>query len=532
MADYFYKGIISSVKPGIQRDGTQFDSENYIDGTWVRWYKNRPKKIGGYKLIENGQPDQTNNPGIIRDMFSYNIPNAILLYIGRPASVSYIQVNPNPTVVSAPTDRTPAGFTYNLTNTWFFDTVSYAVSTVLTTYILATAAPDGNSLSDDAFGTLYAGIVTDTTALVAVTDGATPTPNPIQVSGGIMVLGSYIVVYGDNGKIDWNDGENLNIWPILNGLNFGTSRFVYGAPVRSGDSLTGLLWSLEGVAKITLTLLPDSTKTFIPSFISTISTVISPDCVVSYEPYFFWIGEGTFWYYNGIVQELKNEMNKDWFFNNLNPNAKNKVYGYVNRQYGEVHWLFPFGDSPENNHELVYNIAGEFWFDTPNMNRVCAIAAGSIFSYPIMASSAPVFIPFTGEYQFPIYQHEFGVNKQDAGLPTALTSSFETNFTNLWLQNPDIQTYIVDRVIFDVANLPANIDMFFQVKKLGYPNTVPEFSPVFPFDSTMQYQTCQEKGSFISFVFTSNVLDGDYLMGETLARFYLSKDQRPGPEDY
>jgi hypothetical protein len=37
--------------PGIQRDGTQFDSDNFVDGVWVRFQRGRPRKIGGYKGI-------------------------------------------------------------------------------------------------------------------------------------------------------------------------------------------------------------------------------------------------------------------------------------------------------------------------------------------------------------------------------------------------------------------------------------------------------------------------------------------------
>lgn len=43
--------------PGITRDGTQFDSKTYIDGKWVRFYKNRPKKIGGYREIYDDSPE-------------------------------------------------------------------------------------------------------------------------------------------------------------------------------------------------------------------------------------------------------------------------------------------------------------------------------------------------------------------------------------------------------------------------------------------------------------------------------------------
>jgi len=40
-----------ATKPGIQRDGTLFDSLFYHDGQWVRFQRGRPRKIGGYREI-------------------------------------------------------------------------------------------------------------------------------------------------------------------------------------------------------------------------------------------------------------------------------------------------------------------------------------------------------------------------------------------------------------------------------------------------------------------------------------------------
>ena len=45
------KVIALRVPPGIQRDGTQFDSIMFVDGQWVRFQRGRPRKIGGYKGI-------------------------------------------------------------------------------------------------------------------------------------------------------------------------------------------------------------------------------------------------------------------------------------------------------------------------------------------------------------------------------------------------------------------------------------------------------------------------------------------------
>ncbi len=44
-----------TTKPGIKRDGTAFDGNNYTFGQWCRFQTNgRPRKIRGYQNLVNG----------------------------------------------------------------------------------------------------------------------------------------------------------------------------------------------------------------------------------------------------------------------------------------------------------------------------------------------------------------------------------------------------------------------------------------------------------------------------------------------
>ena len=45
------KVISLNIKPGIQRDGTQFDAPCFTEGEWVRFQRGRPRKIQGYRGI-------------------------------------------------------------------------------------------------------------------------------------------------------------------------------------------------------------------------------------------------------------------------------------------------------------------------------------------------------------------------------------------------------------------------------------------------------------------------------------------------
>jgi len=39
------------VKPGIKRDGTVFESQEFSDGEWCRFQRGVPKKMGGYREL-------------------------------------------------------------------------------------------------------------------------------------------------------------------------------------------------------------------------------------------------------------------------------------------------------------------------------------------------------------------------------------------------------------------------------------------------------------------------------------------------
>lgn len=100
--------------PGIQRDGTSFDTNLCIDGQWVRFYRGRPKKIGGQILLDPG------NNEIIRNIYNVDQQgNVTDCYLGRPSTLSYASIyngNANPEI-----DRTPAGFVASVDNNWTFD---------------------------------------------------------------------------------------------------------------------------------------------------------------------------------------------------------------------------------------------------------------------------------------------------------------------------------------------------------------------------------------------------------------------------
>ena len=123
---------ILSPQPGIQRDGTKFDTKLCIDGQWVRFYRGRPKKIGGQLLLDPG------NNEIIRNIYNVDQQNDITdCYLGRPSSLSVASISNNNALPEF--DRTPVGFVTNPNNNWTFD--RYTVLDVVSSTVNLVANP-------------------------------------------------------------------------------------------------------------------------------------------------------------------------------------------------------------------------------------------------------------------------------------------------------------------------------------------------------------------------------------------------------
>ena len=107
--------------PGIKRDGTEFDSDKCIDGQWVRFYRGKPIKMGGYKLIDPGTSD------IVRELFVVDKGNvSVDIYYGVYNSLTVNNFDTEGNLQDS-YDRTPIdpSFIPNPDNIWDFDLFSF-----------------------------------------------------------------------------------------------------------------------------------------------------------------------------------------------------------------------------------------------------------------------------------------------------------------------------------------------------------------------------------------------------------------------
>jgi len=228
------------------------------------------------------------------------------------------------------------------------------------------------------------------------TSGATPTGDTISVSGGVCVLHPYVFVYGDNGLIkncvagnpfDWNGAD-------ANETNAASTKIVKGLPVRGGSNApSGLFWALDSLIRVSYTpttiTVGGVSNTFYWRYdiISSQSSILSSQCVIEYDGIYYWIGVDRFLLYNGVVKEIKNTFNQNYFFDNLNYAQNQKVWAQKVPRFGEIWWFYPAGDSEECNDAIIYNIREDCWYDAGGADgaRRSAGYFSQVFHYPIAA---------------------------------------------------------------------------------------------------------------------------------------------------
>ena len=364
--------------PGIKRDGTKFEGDQYVDGQWVRFQRGLPRKIGGYRSINKFLR------GLPRALAEYTQDLQTYIHAGSSDRLErfFIDATFNTSVI---TDRTPtSGFTADDANMWQFAT-SY--DTTNGNQLVAQVAPNLNCICNSSNGELFIGNLLGTSVLTAVA----LVPANFNATGGVVTLPPYTFAFGNDGYAAWSVPNTPS---DFTGSGSGNAyitgqKIVRAMPLRGGpgNSPSGLFWSADSLIRGTYV---GGTPVFQFDTISTQSSILASNSVIEYDGIFYWIGTDRFLMFNGVVREVENNMNLNFFFDNLNYAQRQKVFAYKVPRFGEIWWCFPFGDSTEPNHAVIYNVRENTWYDTelPNDGRGAGLFP-AVFSKPLLSGVAP-----------------------------------------------------------------------------------------------------------------------------------------------
>jgi len=426
--------------PGIQRDGTVFDANCYNDGKWVRFQRGRPRKMGGYRVIS----DQMTGPsrGIwvnAQNAFNYifsgynnglqvltiddngvgaGIGNFALsnftasdlnlwqfdgFYDVAGAGVQSLLAHPGQNLAAIDSDfNTPVligdinGLTMSQIGT-FNDTITStgtAVVTIAASNPLIAAGQTVTGTSIPANTTVVSVSTTNVTLSNVVPAGVVVATfnNNISVSGGVVTLHPYVFVYGNNGLIQNCSAGSAQDWTSAdaNATNVATGKIVQGLPVRGGSNApSGLFWSLDSLIRASYiggTGTPPQYWRY--DIISSQSSILSSQSAIEYDGIYYWCGVDRFLMYNGVVKEIPNTMNQNYFFDNLNYDQRQKVWVTKVPRFGEIWWFYPRGDATECTDAIVYNVRENIWYDAGEAlgARRSAGYFSQVFRFPVQAN--------------------------------------------------------------------------------------------------------------------------------------------------
>lgn len=428
-------------KAGIQRDGTVFDKQFYSDGRWVRFQRGRPRKIAGYRVIS----DQLTGPS--RGIWVNAQNNFNFIFSGHSSGLQELVIDDNG-IGAGVANFTLNNFTASDLNLWQFDgfydvdgsgnasllahpgqnlestdsTVNTPVligdingttmsqigvftDTATTTIGLPTVTLAATNLLIGAGQTVTGtGIPANTTVVsvstttVTLSNNATASGsvtltfnNNVEVSGGVVTLHPYVFVYGNNGLIRNCSAGNAQDWVSAdaNEVNVATGKIVQGLPVRGGSNApSGLFWSLDSLIRVSFIGGQGTPAQYWRyDIVSSQSSILSSQSAIEYDGVYYWCGVDRFLLYNGVVKEIPNDMNQNYFFDNLNYTQRQKVWVTKVPRFGEIWWFYPRGNSTECNDAIIYNIRENTWYDAGQAlgARRSAGYFSQVFTYPVSA---------------------------------------------------------------------------------------------------------------------------------------------------
>lgn len=579
--------ISLNIPAGIQKDGTLFDAPMYVDGRWVRFQRGRPRKMGGYRSIFY------NAPSISRGMIMQSQTGLNYVYSGFFDSLNFWQTDDNNGVGSGPAAVSLSNFTSSTNNLWQFDigydsngsatlqliahpgqNLTNIDSTVETPVLTGTFA--GSSLSKvgvfTAVGNLSGttitiasanfligvgqivtgtGIPANTTVTAATVSGGTTTvtvsnsmttgtsitvtfDNSVSVSGGTCMLYPYLFVYGNNGTIRNSSAGDFSNWVAAdaNENSVSATKIVKGMAVRGGTtSPAGLFWSLDSLIRVTYspTTVGASTLYWKYDIVTSQSSILSSQSVIEYDGIYYWCGVDRFLAYNGVVQEIKNNANINYFFDNLNFTQRQKVWSAKIPRWGEIWWFYPHGDSTECNNAIIFNVRDQIWYDAgfaSGANRSAGVFS-EVFKFPIWADNQ--------ENQlntYSLWQHEIGTDIVFLNTVSAVESYFETNSIGWVGGGPGQRTLQGANRWIRLERLEPDFvqtgDMSLVVTGKGYAEDVDDPSDPYDFSPSTLKLDLREQRREMRLKFISNTVNGNYQMGNVLISADIGDERSTG----
>lgn len=216
--------------------------------------------------------------------------------------------------------------------------------------------------------------------------------------------------------IRFSSQESLTDWESRPTNTAGSLRISSGSEIIAAVQTRQLILVLTDAGVHTVQFLGPP-FTFGLSEIASGTTVAGPNAAISTGDEVYWMGQGEFYRFSGLVQQVPCSV-KSYVFNDINTTQYAKVVAGHNSAFGEVWWFYPSADSQENDRYVVYNYVQQVWY-YGELTRTAWLDRG-VFQNPLAAN--------TDSY---LYYQETGVSDGSTNPAQALNGYIESSAVDL-----------------------------------------------------------------------------------------------------
>jgi hypothetical protein len=236
--------------------------------------------------------------------------------------------------------------------------------------------PDSAGGSPDTIGTVVTNAPTGNQAIIVTNERH------------LVAIGSG----GDPRKVAWSDREDNTVWTskatnTAGDLQIPTNGRALSAVKYQNDVI---IFSDTGIDRM---YYAGSPFVYGISKAGSNCKAVSQRSIVQTGNFLAWMGENSFFIYDGAVREIRCDVH-DYVYDNLNLIGKTASWGGHNSNFNEIWWGFTIGDYQfKPNKYVIWNYNDNNW-SIGSLDRGCWVDQGS-FDYPLAGDSNGF-----------IYQHE------------------------------------------------------------------------------------------------------------------------------
>lgn len=387
-----------NIPPGVWRNGTQYQAAGrWYDANLVRWVQGVLRPMGGWE-----RRTASAFTGKARGILTWTRNDGTrMIAVGTSSKLYHVGQS------AAITDITPlTGFTAgndNATANTGYGAYQYGFGAY------GTPRPDSGSISPastwslDTWGEELVGCLTADGKILkwdgnTANDAVAVSNAPTQCKALVVTSDRILMALGASGNpksIKWCDQEDITDWTATDTNRAGSWNLQTNGSIRCGKRVRAGTLILTDVDAHLATYV-NFPLVYGFEQIGSACGVIGPNAATTFDGYCIWMGKDSFFLYDGTVRKLPSDV-QDFVFTNLNQGQKEKVYAFTNSVNSEAWWLYPSGNSTENDSYVAYDWIGNTW-TIGSLNRVCGADRGA-YGYPMMVG--------VDGY---LYDHEFGYN--------------------------------------------------------------------------------------------------------------------------